>query len=85
MDGEGLQAVAPMAAPARDDDLAVMIAVPTLRRPRELARLLDEQDAAIIDEAVEAARQQAERAALAEQRARAQRRRTNKQPPDSDE
>jgi hypothetical protein len=51
----------------------------------ELARLLDEQDAAIIDEAVEAARQQAERAALAEQRARAQRRRTNKQPPDSDE
>lgn len=47
----------------------------------ELARLLDEQDAAIIDEAVEAARQQAERAALAEQRARAQRRR-NKQPPD---
>ncbi len=47
MDGEGLQAVAPMAAPARDDDLAVMIAVPTLRRPRELARLLDRLPATI--------------------------------------
>ncbi|MPN09979.1 hypothetical protein SDC9_157272 [bioreactor metagenome] len=45
----------------------------------------DRGKTAIIDEAVEAARQQAERAALAEQRARAQRRRTNKQPPDSDE
>lgn len=40
----------------------------------ELARLLDEQDAVIMDEAIEAARQQAERAALAERQARARRR-----------
>lgn len=40
----------------------------------ELARLLDEQDAAIMDEAVEAARSQAEKAALATEHARAQRR-----------
>lgn len=49
----------------------------------ELARLLDEQDAAIMDEAIEAARQQAERAALAEQRARAARR-NQAQTPDGD-
>lgn len=43
----------------------------------ELARLLDEQDAAVLDQAVEAARLQAEHAALADERARARRRGTN--------
>lgn len=40
----------------------------------ELARLLDEQDAAVLDQAVEAARLQAEQAALADELARARRR-----------
>ncbi|MGI5952173.1 MAG: lysophospholipid acyltransferase family protein [Brooklawnia sp.] len=43
----------------------------------ELARLLDEQDAMVLDQAVEAARLQAERAALADDRARARRRSQN--------